>query len=162
MLAVLLLPAPPATAQQADSVEHSVVLGFGPEFDRDLDNKGSAHGATVTVEVTPIEEWLEIELGASFLSAAGRRATAVDLLFKKPFRLSSSAEFMIGAGPQLGRESRDGTRSSTKELELVLDFMFWPSRNVGWFVEPSYGYGLGQNRGDRSIGVSAGMLIGWQ
>ncbi len=149
-------------AQQADYVDHSAVLGLGPEYDRDLDNKASARGGTVSVEVTPIEGWLEIEFGATFLKAAGRRATAVDLLFKKPFRLSSTTEFMIGAGPQLGRESRDGDRKSTKEVEFVLDFMFWRSRNLGWFVEPSYGYGLGQSRGDRSIGVSAGMLIGWE
>lgn len=44
--------------------------------------------------------------------------------------------------------------------EVVLDFMFWPTRNVGWYVEPSYSVSFGAN-GERRLGVTAGLLIGW-
>jgi hypothetical protein len=46
-------------------------------------------------------------------------------------------------------------------MEFVLDFMFWHTKRVGWYVEPSYGYGLRKSRGERSYGGSAGILIGW-
>jgi hypothetical protein len=40
--------------------------------------------------------------------------------------------------------------------------MFWPTKHVGWFFEPSYGYGVGKSRGDRSAALlefcSAGDL----
>jgi hypothetical protein len=58
---------------------------------------------------------------------------------KKPFTLSDTVEFMVGAGP----EWKINTRSVAGEV--ALDFMFWPlpERKYGWFLEPSYSYDFG-------------------
>jgi hypothetical protein len=42
----------------------------------------------------------------------------------------------------------------------VLDFMFWPTRNVGWYVEPSYDTTGLRATSDRSLGLTAGLIIG--
>jgi hypothetical protein len=44
--------------------------------------------------------------------------------------------------------------------EVALDFMFWPAKNVGWYVEPSYSLTGFRAHSDRSLGVTAGLLIG--
>ena len=50
------------------------------------------------MEVTPIENHLELEAGVTALFK--RHAEwSVDLLFKKPWTLSKKAEFMVGIGP---------------------------------------------------------------
>ena len=113
------------------------------------------------METTAIEDWLEIELGASRLNGRGRRADSIELIFKKPFRLSSNAEVMIGLGPETGRTSGNGGTERSRSITFALDFMFWPEKKIGWFLEPTYGYGIGPSRGERSLGISGGILFGW-
>jgi hypothetical protein len=38
--------------------------------------------------------------------------------------------------------------------------MFWPKRNVGWYVEPSYSF-TAMSGGERNLGIAAGLLIGF-
>jgi hypothetical protein len=150
-----------AHGQESAASDHFMVLELGPAFDRSSDDKKTIVGGMAAVEVTAIEDWLELEFGATRLSSAGRRDNSVDLIFKKPFRLSSTAELMVGLGPQVGRRYANGVTGKTRSIEYVLDFMFWPTKKFGWFVEPSYGHGIGPSRGERSLGVSGGLLIGW-
>ena len=142
-------------------VDHSLVFEAGPAAERDLKNKTSNYGVTVAVETTPVEHWLELEFGVTLLNTGGRTELGADLLFKKPFRLSQTAELMIGLGPTLAQRFHNNERGTSVGMEFVLDFMFWPAKNVGWYLEPSYGLGFGTARGERSIGGSAGILIGW-
>lgn len=51
---------------------------------RSLTGEGSSFGADVAVEVTPIENWLEIEAGVTPLFARHSTEWDTDLLFKKP------------------------------------------------------------------------------
>jgi hypothetical protein len=56
-------------------------------------------GPTGAIEVSPIENWLEIEAGVTPLFSRGARQWGTDLLFKKPYTLSDNVEFMFGVGP---------------------------------------------------------------
>jgi hypothetical protein len=149
-------------AAQDDAVEdRSLVLKLGPAFERSLQDRTTTFGGSVAVEGTLIENWLEVEIGATRLASGGRRADSIEVLFKKPFRLSPSVEFMIGLGPEVGRTFSAGTGGKSRSLQYAADLMIWQSKKIGWYVESSYGYGVGPSRGERSLAGSAGILFGW-
>jgi hypothetical protein len=79
-----------------------------------------------------------------------------DLLFKKPFTLSETVEFMPGVGPEWIHTNGRNTVAG----EAVLDFRIWPwpDRKFGWYVEPSYSYEFAKGH-QQSLGVTAGILI---
>jgi hypothetical protein len=114
----------------------------------------------VAAEVTPIERWLELEAGVTAFGTNGRREVSADFLFKKPFPLLPAVEFMAGAGPELSWKLSGAGHARSLAAELALDFMFWPRKNIGWYVEPSYSFSGFGARSDRSLGVTAGLLIG--
>ncbi len=120
----------------------------------------SSFGADLAVEVTPIDNWLELEAGVSPLFNRHSTEWDVDLLFKKPWTLSKKVEFMAGIGPAWVHSRQSGTTTNSVAGEAALDFMFWPSRKrkFGWFIEPGYEYNFGRGH-DRSVGVSFGLLI---
>jgi hypothetical protein len=103
-------------------------------------------GPTVAVEVTPIENWLELEMGVT--PAFGHHSTEwdTDLLFKKPWNLSKKVGFMFGAGPEWIHTRKYGMTTNSAGGEVVLDFMFWPSakHRLGWYLEPGYEYDFGR------------------
>jgi hypothetical protein len=88
------------TAHGADKEkEPSAILEIGGASEWSLQNGGASVGPSIAVEVEPIKEWLELEAGFSPLLKKGSSPEwSTDLLFKKPFTLSNSVEFMIGAG----------------------------------------------------------------
>ena len=143
-------------------VDHPIVLELGPAFERDIKAKSTDYGGSGAIETTPIEHWLEIEYGFTLLNTGGRTAIEADILFKKPFQLSQMAELMVGLGPTFARKISGDERSTSHGIEFVLDFMFWPTKSVGWYLEPSYGIGLGGAHGERTIGGSAGILYRWR
>jgi hypothetical protein len=98
--AVFLLCA--GTAHGADKEkEPSAILEIGGAGEWSLQNGGAGLGPSVAVEVEPIKEWLEIEAGFTPLFSKGNSPEwSTDLLFKKPFTLSKTVEFMVGAGPE--------------------------------------------------------------
>lgn len=141
---------------QPDDAEASAILELGGAASRGLQGDGSAFGPAVAVEVTPIENWLELEAGVTPLFSHGTTEWDTDLIFKKPWTLSRKAEFMAGLGPEWVHTK--GTNSVSGEA--VLDFMFWPSakHRIGWYVEPAYEYSFARSH-QRSIGISGGLLI---
>jgi hypothetical protein len=137
---------------------HALVLELGPAGDWSP-SEGLHLGGTFALEVTPLEHWLELECGLTVLHADGGAELTFDVLFKRPWRVSSQIEFMVGVGPQIVR--RAGPRGATfGGLAAVADLMVWPRKNVGWYVEP--GYEVTFRRGDRqsALGIAAGLLIG--
>jgi hypothetical protein len=38
--------------------------------------------------------------------------------------------------------------------------MFWPRKNIGWYVEPGYEITLRADTQHHGVGVAAGLLIG--
>jgi hypothetical protein len=81
LLAFLFLCAGNAFAQTVDK-ELAAVVELGGVAGHSLQGGTSSVGPTVAVEVTPVENWLELEAGVTPLF--GRRSTEwnTDLLFK--------------------------------------------------------------------------------
>lgn len=142
------------------SSEPVAIVELGGAAGWNVKEGASSYGPDFAVEVTPIENWLELEAGVTPLFRAGSTEWGTDLLFKKPWTLSKKAEFMAGIGPEWIHAKEAGITTNSVAAEGVLDFMFWPStkRRLGWFVEPGYEYSFGRGH-ERSVGVSAGLLI---
>jgi len=158
LMAGLLLIAGNAFSQAEDK-EPSAIIEIGGAAQWAL-RGGSSFGPTVAAEVTPIENWLELESGVTTLFSRGQREWDADFLFKKPYTLSKTVEFMFGAGPEWAHTIAHGKITDSIGAEAVLDFMFWPwpERKFGWYLEPSYGYSFGSGH-EQSLGFSAGLLI---
>jgi hypothetical protein len=140
--------------------DHAVVLELGIAASHAIGERSSRWGATIAAEMTPIENWLELEFGVTAIAAVGGTELSGDFLFKKPWRLSARAEFMAGIGPEVVHAA--GTNGGTfLGTEAVLDFMYWPRKNVGWYAEPSYDL-VSRHGIERGFGLSAGLLIGWR
>jgi hypothetical protein len=146
-----------APAQTADQ-EPIAILELGAAASRGL-HDGSA-GPTVAFEVTPIENWLELEAGVTSLFNRSSTEWDTDLLFKKPWTLSKKAEFMLGAGPEWVHTNKPGATANSISAEAALDFMFWPSarHKFGWYLEPGFELNFGRGH-EQSFGMSGGLLI---
>jgi hypothetical protein len=141
--------------------EPAAVVELGAAVGRSLTEGQSNFGPTVAVEVTPIENWLELEAGVTPLFRRHSTEWTIDLLFKKPWTLSTRVEFMLGIGPEWIHTNAYGIKMNSVGAEVAPDFMFWPSRKhkVGWYLEPSYEYKFGPGH-EHSLGISGGLLIG--
>jgi hypothetical protein len=152
-------PDSPGASQLPDK-EAVAILELGAEPARSLGGSGWALSPTVAAEVTPIENWLELEFGVT--PTFGHHSTEwdTDLLFKKPWTVSRKVEFMFGIGPEWIHIRENGITTNSVAGEIALDFMFWPSskRRFGWYIEPAYDYTFGRSH-DQAIGVSIGLLI---
>jgi hypothetical protein len=160
LLALVLLSTRTAFAQSADK-EPVAVVELGGAANWNIKEGASGFGPTIAVEVTPIENWLELEAGVTPLFSPHSTEWDTDLLFKKPWTLSKKAEFMVGVGPEWVRTTKYGLISNSISGEAVLDFMYWPSRKhrFGWYIEPGYEFNFGSGH-EQSIGISGGLLIG--
>jgi hypothetical protein len=159
LLASLFLCSRGAFAQSVDK-DPAAIVELGGAASWNLKDAGSSFGPDLAIEVTPIENWLELEAGATPLFRRHSTEWDTDLLFKKPWTLSDKVEFMFGAGPEWIHTREFGVTTNSVGGEVVLDFMFWPSaaHRLGWYLEPSYDYDFGRGH-ERSIGVSGGLLI---
>jgi hypothetical protein len=159
LISCLLLCSGNAFAQPVDN-EPAAIVELGGASSWDLKGGGASFGADAAVEFTPIENWLEIEAGVTPLFARHSTEWDTDLLFKKPWTLSKTAEFMAGVGPEWVYTRKYGVTTNSFAAEAVLDFMFWPSakRRFGWYIEPSYDYSFGRGH-ERSVGITGGLLI---
>ncbi len=146
-----------STSTRSRSLSRSWSLG---ELVAGTSKADRALARDLAAEVTPIENWLELEAGVTPLFTRHSTEWDTDLLFKKPWTLSKKAEFMIGIGPEWVHTRQYGVTTNSFAAEAVLDFMYWPSgkHRFGWFIEPGYDYNFGRGH-ERSIGVSGGLLI---
>ena len=85
-----------------DDREHAFVLKMGPAGEWTSHERPN-FGGTFAVEKALIENWLEIEVGLTALGTNGQNELSGDIIFKKPFRISPTFEFMVGAGPSISR-----------------------------------------------------------
>ncbi len=160
LLVSLFLSAGSALAQSSDK-EPAAVVEVGGSVSLSLTDAGESFGPTVAVEVTPIENRLELEAGVTSLFRRHSTEWDVDLLFKKPWTLSKKAEFMVGIGPEWIHARQNNVTTNSIGGEVVADFMHWPSpakHRFGWYVEPGYDYSFGRGH-EQSLGVSGGLLI---
>jgi hypothetical protein len=159
LLASMLFCAGDAFAQAVEK-EPAAIVELGGATDWSITEGGSSFGPTVAIEVTPIENWLELEAGVTPLFSRHATEWSIDLLFKKPWTLSRKAEFMAGLGPEWVHTTKYSVTTNSVSGEAVLDFMFWPSskRRFGWYLEPGYEYNFGRGH-EQSFGINGGLLI---
>lgn len=145
----------------AQSVNKSAaVLEFGAAADVGLKGGGSSFGPNLAVEVTPIEKWLELEAGVSYVSGAQSAEWDTDVLFKKPWDLSDKVELMVGVGPAWIHSSEHNVVTNSMSGEFAVDLMIWPTKKhkFGWYLEPDYEFNFGRGH-EQSVGISGGLLI---
>ena len=135
-----LLLAPLWLLAQSVDKEPVAVIEIGGAASRSLTNGESNFGASFAVEATAIENWLELEAGITPLFQHHSTEWTIDFLFKKPWTISSKAEFMLGSGPEWIHTNARGVKTNSVAVEVAPDFMFWRSakHRFGWYLEPSY------------------------
>jgi hypothetical protein len=154
----LLLAAAPVIADEDAEQDHMGILELGVTGEREMSEHAWHTGPAVGIEVEPIENWLEIEFGASTIRSHGATSWELELPFKKPFRLTSTVEIMPGLGPTWTHTVQPGEPPSTWGAEAVLDLFFWRSKRFGWYLEPSYGVNLG-NGNKQSAALTGGIFF---
>lgn len=147
-------------AQSGDQKEPAAIVEIGAAPSWSITGAGSSLGPTVAVEVTPIENWLELEAGVTPIFSRHSTEWDTDLLFKKPWTLSKKVEFMFGIGPEWIHTRTYGITTNSLGGEVALDFMFWPAakHRFGLYLEPGYDYSFGRGH-EQSVGMSGGLLI---
>ena len=159
IFALVILAALPALAQSGDQ-EARAILEFGGAASVNPKDGTSSFGPSFAIEFTPIEDWLEIEAGVTPLFHSRSTEWDTDVVFKKPWTLSSKAELMAGLGPEWVHSNEPSTAPNAIAGEAVLDFMYWPKakHRLGWYLEPSYDYSFMGNH-EQSITITGGLLI---
>ncbi len=140
--------------------EPAAIVEIGAAGEWTLTHGTPSYGPNVAVEVTPIKDRLEIEAGVTPFFSRGQTEWDTDLIFKKPYDLSKTAEFMFGAGPEWAHTVIGSKASNSLAGEAALDFMFWPwpKRKFGWYLEPNYAYSFASGH-EQSVSLTVGLLI---
>ena len=154
-------PSPHPTEASTATDDPVVILEVGASTNWNFTGGAATFAPNLAAECTPIENWLELEAGVSPFYTRNSTEWDTDFLFKKPWTLSSKAEFMLGVGPQWAHLRHSGKTTDSFAAELAGDFMFWPTgkHRFGWYLEPAYDYSFAGGH-QQSIGMSAGLLIG--
>jgi hypothetical protein len=151
----------PGMQPQAKADDEPLAIGeIGGAMNWNIKGFAPSGGPTVAVEFTPVKEWLEIEFGATESYSKGASQLSFDLLFKKPYTISETLEFMAGVGPEFTFLRSNGRTINVWGGEFALDFMYWPfkSRKFGFYAEPAYDYSFSAWN-EQSIGISGGLLV---
>jgi len=145
---------------QTQEKEPKAILEFGAAGNWGLTRGAPSYGPTLAVEVTPLPEWLEIEASVTPFFRRGQTEWDTGLIFKKPYNLSKTAEFIFGMGPPGAHAIAHGKSGDTIGGEAALDFTLlpWPKRKIGWYLEPTHGYSFASGH-EQSASVSMGLLI---
>lgn len=159
VIGCFLLSAGIAVGQPAEK-EPAAIVEVGAAMSWNVKGGAATFGPDFAAEVTPIENWLELEAGTTPFFTRNSTEWDTDLLFKKPWTLSKKVEFMFGVGPEWVYVRQNGSSTNSIAGEAAEDFMFWPSgkHKFGWYLEPAYDYNFGRGH-EQSVGVSAGLLI---
>jgi hypothetical protein len=146
---------------QSPEKEPGAIVEVGAVPSWSITERQSSFGPAAAVEITPIENWLELEAGIQPLFRRHSTEWSTDLLFKKPWTISGKFEFMIGVGPEWIHTNAYGSKMNSVGAELAPDLMFWPfaRHRFGWYLEPSYDYKFGPGH-EQSISMTGGLLIG--
>jgi hypothetical protein len=101
----------PVQRQAADTEKDpAAILELGAATNWNFGGGAATFAPNLAAEITPIEDWLEIEAGVSPFYTRKSTEWDTDLLFKKPWTLSRKAEFMLGAGPHGVASRKRGER----------------------------------------------------
>lgn len=145
-----------------DDKDPKAILELGAATNWNVSGGEATFAPNLAAEITPIDNWLELEAGVSPFYTSRSKEWDSDLLFKKPWTLSRKAEFMLGIGPEWIHLKQNGKWTNSIAGEVAADFMFWPTgkHRFGWYLEPAYDYTFARGH-EKSIGISGGLLIGF-
>jgi hypothetical protein len=138
--------------------DHSLILLVGTAMEKNTVDGSKAYGTSLALEFTAIEHQLEIEIGGQYLSTSNPKELGGQIIFKKPFELASDIELGVGLGPAIWRKTSSPSSGLQSGVAFVADFMFWTTKKVGWYLSPSYTYGMSSGA-ERVIGLSVGLLF---
>ena len=147
-----------AASAKESTDDRQLILLVGPATEKSLVDGSTAYGTSLAIEFTAIEHQLEIEVGAQYLSTSNPKELGAQIIFKKPLELAQDVELGLGLGPAIWRKTSSSNNSLQLGVAFVADFMFWTTKKVGWYISPSYTYGIGGNA-ERTLGISAGLLF---
>ena len=149
-----------SAAAQSTEKQHVAVVELGGAAFWNVKDARSSFGPSIALEVTPIENRLELEVGTAALFRPHSTEWGTDLVFKKPWDLSKKVELMLGAGPEWVHSRQYGVTANSVSAEAVVDVMFWRSakHKFGWYLEPTYEYNFGRGH-ETSLGFTGGLLI---
>src|ERR1700721_1550456 len=108
----------PAT-EEKDPV---AILEIGAATSWNVMGGAATFAPNFAVETTPIENWLEIEGAGTPLFPRHSTECDTDRLCKKPWKLSRTAEFMLGVGPEWVHLRQNATIRNSISGELAGDF----------------------------------------
>jgi hypothetical protein len=91
-----------------DADDPVVILEVGASTNWNFSGGAATFAPNLAAVCTPIENWLELEAGVSPFYTRRSTEWDTDFLFKKPWTLSSKAEFMLGVGPQWAHLTQSG------------------------------------------------------
>jgi hypothetical protein len=150
----LLMSANTVTAEEKEK-DPLAVIALGSEGEWGFPGGKFSRGPSAAVEFSLIKDWVEVEIGGARLFRRGVADWESEVVFRKPFTLSETTEFMIGLGPMWTKASGEPAKLGTS---FMADFMFWssPEKKYGWFIEPGYSI----SKSERSLGVSVGLIFG--
>jgi hypothetical protein len=156
-IALLMTPSLAAAQEKKNEKDNDplAVIALGAAGEWGFPGSKFSRGPSAAVEFSLIKDWVEVEIGGARLFRRGVAEWEGEVVFRKPFTLSETTEFMIGLGPIWTKASGEPTKLGTT---FMADFMFWssPEKKYGWFIEPSYSV----SGGERSLGVSVGLIFG--
>jgi hypothetical protein len=134
------------------------LVELGATGEREISEHVSHLSPTIGIEAEPIENWFEIELGASTNRSQGATNWELELQFKKPFQLCNMIEVEPGLGSTWSDTTQSDQRPSTWGAEASIGFLFWRTKRIGWFLEPSYGITFGSGT-KTSVGLTGGIFF---
>src|ERR1700746_2052707 len=80
--------------QAKEDQDPKAILEVGAATSWNFSGGAATFAPNLAAEVTPIENWLELEAGVSPFYTRKSTEWDIDLLFKKPWTISRKAEFM--------------------------------------------------------------------
>lgn len=119
-----------ALAQSAEK-EPVAIVELGVATSWNVKGGAATFGPDFAVEVTPIENRLELEVGTTPFFTHKSTELDTDLLFKKPWTFSKKVEFMFGAGPEWVHINQNHTRTNSVAAEVVGTLCSGPPENIG-------------------------------
>ncbi len=75
---------PTVAGAQSEEKDPAAVIELGGATAWNIKDGGASSGPSMAIEVTPIENWLELEGGVTALFSSKSTEWDTDLLFKKP------------------------------------------------------------------------------
>jgi hypothetical protein len=120
--------------EASEDKDPAVILEIRAATSWNVTGGAASFAPNFAVEITPIENWLELEAKVSPFFTHSSTDWDTDLLFKKSWIISRKAEFMLGVGPGWVHLRQNGTTTNTLSEEVAGDFMFWPGLSAGLLI----------------------------